>query len=47
MTKKEKTDEWDDLTDSQKSEIQQEVTKVNKKKKLSWEDAKKKLSKLK
>lgn len=47
MTKKEKTDEWDDLTDSQKNEIQQEVTEANKKKKLSWGDAKKKLSKLK
>ena len=47
MTKKEQTDEWDDVTDSKKNEIQQEVIVANKKKKLSWEDAKKKLSKLK
>jgi len=47
MNQKEKTDEWDDLTDSQKNEIQQEVIEANKKKKLSWEDAKKQLSKLK
>tara|TARA_R100000789_G_scaffold78729_1_gene73858 strand:+ start:614 stop:757 length:144 start_codon:yes stop_codon:yes gene_type:complete len=47
MTKKEKTDAWDDLSDSQKNEIQQEIDELNKKKKVSWEDAKKKLSKLK
>ena len=47
MTKKEKTDSWDDLSDFQKKEIQQEVNKSNKKKKVSWEDVKKKLSKLK
>ena len=47
MTKKEKTDSWDDLSDFQKNEIQQELDELNKKKKISWEDAKKKLSKLK
>ena len=47
MTKKEKTDSWDDLTDYQKNEIQQEVNELNKKKKVSWEDVKKELSKLK
>jgi hypothetical protein len=47
MTKKEKTDAWDDLSDSHKNEIQQEIDELNKKKKVSWEDAKKKLSKLK
>ncbi|MCL7754168.1 MULTISPECIES: hypothetical protein [unclassified Polaribacter] len=47
MTKKEKTDSWDDLSDFQKNEIQQEVNELNKKKKVSWEDVKKKLSKLK
>lgn len=47
MNKKEKTDSWDDLTDFQKNEIQQEVDELNKKKKVSWEDMKKKLSKLK
>ncbi|QNM86495.1 hypothetical protein H9I45_02150 [Polaribacter haliotis] len=47
MSKKEKTDLWDDLTDSQKNEIQQEVSESIKKKKLSWEDVKKELSKLK
>ena len=47
MSKKEKTDLWDDLSDSQKNEIQQEVNESNKKKKVSWEDVKKKLSTLK
>ncbi|WP_298883882.1 hypothetical protein [uncultured Polaribacter sp.] len=47
MTKKEKTATWDDLTHYQKNEIQQEVNELNKKKKVSWEDVKKKLSKLK
>ncbi len=47
MTKKAKTDSWDDLTDYQKNEIQQEVNELNKKKKVSWEDIKKELSKLK
>ena len=47
MTKKAKTDSWDDLSDFQKNEIQQEFNELNKKKKVSWEDAKKKLSKLK
>ena len=47
MTKKEKTDSWDDLSDFQKNEIQQGLNELNKKKKVSWEDAKKKLSKLK
>jgi TRAP-type C4-dicarboxylate transport system substrate-binding protein len=47
MSKKEKTDLWDDLSDSQKNEIQQEVNESNKKKKVSWEDVKKELSKLK
>lgn len=47
MSKKEKTDLWDDLSDSQKNEIQQEVIESIKKKKLSWEDVKKELSKLK
>ncbi len=47
MSKKEKTDLWDDLSDSQKNEIQQEVSESIKKKKLSWEDVKKELSKLK
>ncbi|WP_157578341.1 hypothetical protein [Polaribacter reichenbachii] len=47
MTKKEKSDSWDDLSDFQKNEIQQEVNELNKKKKVSWEDMKKKLSKLK
>ncbi|WP_405566650.1 hypothetical protein [Polaribacter sp. Asnod6-C07] len=47
MTKKEKTDSWDDLSDFQKNEIQQEVNKLNKKKKVSWDDVKQKLSKLK
>ncbi len=47
MNKKEKTDAWDDLSDAQKNEIQQEIDELNKKKKVSWEDAKKKLSKLK
>ncbi|MDX6747234.1 hypothetical protein SHK09_10560 [Polaribacter sp. PL03] len=42
----EKNDTWDDLTDSQKNEIQQEVNESNKKKKVSWEDAKKQLNKL-
>ena len=46
MSKKEKTDSWDDLSDFQKNEIQQEVNELNKKKKVSWEDMKKKLSKL-
>ena len=41
MTKKEKTDSWDDLTDFQKNEIQQEVNELNKKKKASWKDVKK------
>lgn len=45
--KKEKTDSWDDLNDYQKNEIQQGLNEANKKKKVSWEDAKKKLSKLK
>lgn len=45
--KTEKNDLWDDLTNSQKDEIQQEVNESNKKKKVSWEDAKKELSKLK
>jgi hypothetical protein len=47
MTKKEKTDSWDDLSDFQKNEIQQGLDELNKKKKISWEDAKKKLLKLK
>ncbi|WP_157812164.1 hypothetical protein [Polaribacter sp. ALD11] len=47
MSKKEKTDLWDDLSDSQKNEIQQEVSESIKKKKVSWEDVKKELSKLK
>ena len=47
MNKKEKTDAWDDLSESQKNQIQQKVDELNKKKKASWEDAKKKLSKLK
>tara|TARA_B110000091_G_scaffold182837_1_gene201137 strand:- start:258 stop:401 length:144 start_codon:yes stop_codon:yes gene_type:complete len=47
MGKKEKTDLWDDLSESQKSEIQHEVNQSNKKKKVSWEDVKKELSKLK
>ena len=47
MSKKEKTDLWDDLSDSQKKEIQQEVIESNRKKKVSWEDVKKELSKLK
>ncbi|WP_334058216.1 hypothetical protein [Polaribacter sp. P097] len=47
MTKKEKTDSWDDLSDFQKNEIQQELNDLNKKKKVSWEDAKKKLEKIK
>ena len=47
MSKKEKTDLWDDLSDSQKNEIQQEVSESIKKKKLSWEDVKIELSKLK
>jgi TRAP-type C4-dicarboxylate transport system substrate-binding protein len=47
MSKKEKTDLWDELSDSQKNEIQQEVSESNKKKKVSWEDVKKELSKLK
>lgn len=47
MTKKEKTDSWDDLTDFQKNEIQLEVNELNKKKKVSWNDVKQKLSKLK
>ena len=41
MSKKEKTDLWDHLSDSQKKEIQQEVIESNKKKKVSWEDVKK------
>lgn len=47
MTKKEKTDSWDDLSDFQKNEIKQGINELNKKKKVSWEDVKKKLSKLK
>lgn len=47
MTKKEKTDSWDDLSDFQKNEIQQEVNESNKKKKTTWEDVKKELSNLK
>ncbi len=47
MTKKEKTDSWDDLSDFQKNEIRQEVNELNKKKKVSWDDVKQKLSKLK
>ncbi|MHB0756342.1 hypothetical protein [Polaribacter sp. M15] len=47
MTKKEKTDSWDDLSDFQKNEIQQEVNELNKKKKVSCDDVKQKLSKLK
>ena len=47
MTKKEKTDSWDDLSDFQKNEIQQEVNESNKKKKITWEDVKKELSSLK
>jgi len=47
MSKKEKTASWDDLSDFQKNEIQQEVNQSNKKKKVSWEDVKKELSKLK
>ncbi|WP_187661419.1 hypothetical protein [Polaribacter sp. BM10] len=47
MSKKEKTALWYDLTDSQKNEIQQEVINSNKKKKSTWEDLKKELSKLK
>ena len=43
----EKNDLWDDLTDSQKNEIQQEVNESNKKKKTTWDDVKKELSKLK
>ncbi|MEE9407004.1 MAG: hypothetical protein V3V28_02895 [Polaribacter sp.] len=43
----EKNDSWDDLSDSQKNEIQQEVNESNKKKKTTWEDVKKKFSKLK
>ncbi|MDN3620265.1 hypothetical protein QWY81_12440 [Polaribacter undariae] len=43
----EKNDLWDDLTDSQKDEIQQEVNESNKKKKITWDDVKKELSKLK
>lgn len=46
-TKIEKNDLWDDLTDFQKNEIQQEVDELNKKKKTTWEDVKKELSKLK
>ncbi|MDD7914188.1 hypothetical protein [Polaribacter ponticola] len=46
-TKTEKNDSWDDLSDSQKNEIQQEVSESNKKKKTTWEDVKKELSKLK
>ena len=38
---------WDDLSDFQKNEIQQEFNQLNKKKKTSWEDVKKELSKLK
>jgi len=45
--KTEKTDLWDDLTDSQKNEIQQGVSELNTKKKMTWEDVKNKLSKLK
>ena len=45
--KTEKTDLWDDLTDSQKNEIQQEVNETNKKKKTTWDDVKEELSKLK
>ena len=45
--KTEKTDLWDDLTDSQKDEIQQEVNETNKKKKTTWDDVKEELSKLK
>jgi TRAP-type C4-dicarboxylate transport system substrate-binding protein len=48
MSKKiEKDDSWDDLTDDQKNEIQQEINESNKKKKVSWEDVKKELLKLK
>lgn len=47
MTKKEKTDSWDDLSDFQKNELQERLNDLNKKKKISWEDAKKKLSELK
>ena len=43
----EKNDLWDDLTDSQKNEIQQEVNESNKNKKTTWDDVKKELSKLK
>ncbi len=47
MIKNEKTDSWDDLSDFQKNELQQRLNELNKKKKASWEDAKKELSKLK
>ena len=43
----EKNDSWDDLTDYQKNEIQQGINESNKKKKVSWEDVKKELLKLK
>ena len=45
--KTENNDLWDDLTDSQKDEIQQEVNETNKKKKTTWDDVKEELSKLK
>lgn len=47
MSKKEKTALWDELSESQKKAIQQEVSDSNKKKKSTWEDLKKELSKLK
>lgn len=48
MNKKiEKDDSWDDLTDYQKNEIQQGINESNKKKKVSWEDFKIELLKLK
>ena len=45
--KTENNDLWDNLTDSQKDEIQQEVNETNKKKKTTWDDVKEELSKLK
>ena len=45
--KVEKDYSWDDLTDYQKNEIQKGINESNKKKKVSWEDVKKELLKLK
>ncbi|MCH3883216.1 MULTISPECIES: hypothetical protein [Tenacibaculum] len=46
-TKTDKNDSWDDLSDSQKEQIQKEVKESNKKKKTTWDDVKENLSKLK